>query len=315
MPSSPTTPERFSDFDQDYILSLAKDRNWTYAKESYGGADESGLYVNPKTNTRKLYALQMMIDGLKCEYYTADFIPVIYANSRMMGSLASGDKVNESDIRFRAQVFAVSLPYAIENLYVESRTNITLNNILGVSSVIFRDSRKVVLEGDFNLFFRVYTPKDEELVAFTILAPNIMVNLLEDGGDYDFEFSGNRIYFYQTFRYSTPTKITLKKAAYDGLLSFGVSSAQTMARAARPTKVLDAGTPRTSMWQLYGTSNVKLVVLLFVIFSSFCLIFLSIVIPLLWPVAILLAASFYVRYRSLMKRRKRLVSEWHSSSQ
>lgn len=298
---------KFWDFDSSYIASVAQQRGYDYSEILETQEPESGLYNNPKTNTTKQHAIRMTIDGLACEYYTADFTPVIFANSTIMNSLKN--KVyNKTQSRYQVQIFSVTLPYKVENVYIESRTNITLNNILGLSSVAFKNSEKVRLEGEFNAFFRVYVPKNEAVNAFAILAPNIMVRLLQDAGDYDFEFAGNRVYFYQTFSFLTEHKIPLKQKTYDGLLEFGINSAKAMARATRPAQVTEIY--NTAMWQLYGTNNFKLVLIIMAIAFSIFFIFLSIAIPLLWPIPVLLIILFGVRYFRLLSKRKRLLANW-----
>lgn len=304
-------PQQFSDFKQDYIADLARQNSYTYIPSSLGDATESGLYNNPKTNTTELYKLQFEIAGLKCEYYTADFIPMIYQN--MSQGIQSTDTNAGAPFatRTQVQVFSIDLSYDVENLYVESRTNITLNNILGLKSVAFKDSENVQLEGDFSYFFRAYVPKNEEINAFTILAPNIMIQLLADGGDYDFEFSGSKIYFYKTFGIIQSGIIPLKQSTYNHMLAFGIKSAQTLARASRPARLTDT-TNVPEMWQLYGLGSIKLAVGIGLIIASFFFLFACLTFPPLWPIGIIVATIFYVKYHRLLKKRERLVREWHA---
>ncbi|MDB5168491.1 MAG: hypothetical protein JWO55_749 [Candidatus Saccharibacteria bacterium] len=305
-------PQQFSDFKPDYIANLAQQNNYPYIPSSLGDAAESSLYNNPKTNTAELYKLQFEIAGLKCEYYTADFTPMIYQNTPQGG--IQGTNINPGDastVRMQVQVFSIDLPYDIENLYVESRTNITFNNILGLKSVAFKDSDNVQLEGDFSYFFRAYVPKNEEINAFTILAPNLMLQLLADGGDYDFEFSGSKIYFYRTFGVVQSGIIPLKQSAYNHMLAFGIKSAQSLARASRPAKLTDT-TNVPEMWQLYGLSNVKLAFTIGLIIASFFFLFACLTFPPFWPLGIVIIILFYTKYRRLLKKRERLVVEWHA---
>ncbi len=303
-----TIPTDYKDFTSDYIAQLAKERNFLYADKILSSETdtESSLFNNLKTDTIEAHKLTMDIEGLICEYYTGLYTPVTYAGNTILKT-TSGEK--EARTAFQVQVFCVTLPYDVESLYVESRTNSTLNNLLNLSSVYFKDSKRVQLEGDFNAFFRVYTPKNEELTAFTILAPNIMLQLLEDGGNYDFEFSRNKIYFYKTFAYSTPAKIVLNKADYDGLLAFGIKSAARMARAARPAQ-RSVNSNQQYMWQLFGLRPLPLLFTTLLIFSSFIFIALCVVMPLLWPVLIVIGVFIFIRYQNLISKKKRLNREW-----
>jgi hypothetical protein len=311
MQPSYQAPQKFSDFQPDYIATLAQQNGFTYVPASPGDTTESSIFNNPKTDTTELYKQQLNIAGLKCEYYTADYLPLL---SRDMPQFMQGTNVppeHQFSMRTQVQVFSIDLAYAVENLYVESRTNVTLTNILGLKSAPFKDSKTVQLEGDFSYFFRAYVPRNEELSAFTILAPNIMLHLLADGGDYDFEFSGSKIYFYKTFGLIQVGTIPLKKADYDRMLTFGIKSAALLARASRPAKLAaTSGVPE--MWQLYGMSKGQLNRTIGLIIASFLLISICVTNPLLWPLAILIALFFYIKRRSLLKKREKLVREWQN---
>jgi len=305
----------YKDFQADAISQLATERNYTYTAVSKGGEGEKSLYNNSATNTDELHKLTFDVDGLRCEYYTARYLPVMYHNNELMRSVASAGQqsggVNPN--LFSVQVFAVTLPYEVEYLYVESRTNVTFNNILGLSSIEFKNSRRVQLEGDFNEFFRVHTPENEEITAFTILAPNIMVRLLSDAGNYDFEFSGNKVYFYQTFgAFNGDGTIPLSRKVYDELLAFGTDAARDMARAARPAKVerRDTSVP---MWKLFGSSSAHSTAWLVGIMLAFLVLAFSIMFPPLWPIPIAFGIFMYVKYRRLKKKRARLIDNWGKS--
>lgn len=302
MPSDKNSLQFFKDFTPDYIQTLAKSYGMTYTTSTTSVDKESGIYNNIKTDTTELYKLDMIIDGLSCEYYTANYTPLLALRQK-----------NAHDFRTYVQVFAVTLPYEVEPVYVESRTNVTINNILDISSVVFKDSRLVELEGDFNYYFRVHVPNDGEINAFTILAPNVMVRLLEDAGNFDFEFSRNKIYFYQTLPYTTADTISLTKEKYDDLLKFGVESARAMARAARPTKQLSGA--GTAMWELFGASTKKLGVIVGLVVGGVFFIMMCLIIPLLWPLLIPIGLFAHYRYRKLLTKKRRLVERWQKGEE
>lgn len=294
----PSDTLSFKDFTPDYIQTLAASHGMTYSISTTSADKESGVYNNVKTDTLELHKLDMVVEGLPCEYYTASYIPI----------LAAGAQGGTHELRTYVQIFAVTLPYEVEPVYVESRTNVTINNMLGLSSVIFKEEKLVELEGDFNYYFRVHVPKDGEINAFTILAPNVMVRLLEDAGDFDFEFSKNKIYFYQTFPYTRPDAVPLTKKQYDDLLKFGIESARAMARAARPTKQLSGSS--TAMWEIYGASKKKLGLMIGLIMGGIFFIMMCLAIPLMWPLLIPLGLFARYRYRRLMTKKRRLIERW-----
>jgi hypothetical protein len=309
MQPSHQLPQQFSDFTTEYIAALAQQNAFTYVQEDAGDGVESSLYNNPKTNTTEYYKLKLTIAGLQCEYYTADFTPLIYQDMPAAFTVADLSTNIPAPIRMQVQVFSIDLAYAVENLYVESRTNITINNILGIKSVAFKNVENIQLEGDFSYFFRAYVPKNEAVNAFTILAPNIMLSLLADGGDYDFEFSGSKIYFYKTFSYSGGPTIPLTKSDYDRMLTFGIKSATLLARASRPAKITDtAGVPE--MWQLYGMSQARIGSTIGIIIVSFMFIATCLLNPLLWPIGGIVAIVYFAKRRRLQKKRQKLVTDW-----
>ena len=312
MNQGPHIPVQFKDFTAGYIAQLAREREYMYTENIPSGSSdiESSLYNNTKTDTTEAHKISFTIDGLICEYYTAFYTPVIYADSALSNKILSNSANDSSSSSlFQVQVFSVTLPYDIESLYVESRTNITLNNILNVSSVYFKESRRVSLEGGFDDFFRVFTPQNEEVTAFTILAPNIMLRLLEEGGNYDFEFSRNKIYFYKTFAYATTNTIAIGKKDYDHLLGFGISSATSLARAVRPAQ-RKSSDQRLYMWELFGMKPLPLIVITSLIFLTIGLVLASIAIPFLWPLLLFFGLGIFIRYQLLLQRRSKLVAQW-----
>lgn len=300
------TPTNFKDFTADYISELAAKKSWKYTQQIHHTFNETGLYVNSATDTKKQHVLEFDIGQLACEYYSAEFIPVIIQNSKVAKFLP---RPADQEMRYQVQVFSVTLPYSVEDVYVESRTNLTLSNLLGLSSVVFKNSRRVSLEGGFNEYFRVYVPEQEELNAFTILAPNIMMYLLEHGGNYDFEFSGRKVYFYQTFKYFTSDFIPISKTNYDNLLTFGINSAEIMSRAGRPTDVIDPG-HNQPMWELFGTSTIAFITYTLLAMVAFLFIGFCIIFPPLWPLIAILALLLCLRYRKLVKAKADILSRF-----
>lgn len=291
-------PIGFSDFGPEYIESIAAGLGAAYEAEAQPSADESGLYNNEKTDAHELFKLTMHIGGLECEAYTAEYFPITSAG---LEALAGPREYRQ---RYLVQVFSVTLPYAVESLYVESMTNVTLTNMLGMSSVNFMNTQKVSLEGDFNSFFRVHAPPGGELQAFTILAPNVMQRMLVEAGDYDFEFAGHKVYFYRQFKHFGE-RLPITQAEYDAFLKFGIGAAEDMARAARPAKVPDILYVEP-LWRRFDTASHKPVLALALFFVGFFVFLGVLVTPTLWPVLLLIALIVFGRYVQLKSRRARL---------
>lgn len=295
----------FKDFDASYIQELANKNNFKYSARTKSHDIESSLYNNPESSTNEIHKLDMVIDNLSCEYYTANWRP---------WSLP-----DELESHFLVQVFAITLPYEVESLYIESRTNLNFNNVIGLPSIVFDDSDTVTLEGDFNYFFRVYASKNQKLSAFTILAPNIMVRMLEKGSSYDFEFAKNKIYFYQTFTGSMNNTIMIDKNNYDRLLNFGIESARIMARAARPTKI-EHSTLNKAIWQLYNIkSSKKLATITQVTLVSLVtfplVVLLMALVSVLRPFLAAIVIFVFIKYEIFKLKRKHLIQRWGNNYQ
>lgn len=300
---------RYKDFDFGYIQQLAAQNGHTYV-ESNKNTRGINIYDNKYTHTTEFQKLSFAVDGLPCEYFTAFYSPLIIDKQASFLAPNLAESAAKTPMgQFQVQVFVVTLPFEVEDLYVESKTNMTLNNILGLSTVVFHDTKRVQLEGDFNSFFRVYVPEGEEINAFTILAPNVMLNMLKNAGNYDFEFSGNKVFFYRTFSYFEGGRINLSKKDYENLLAFGMGAARSMARAGRPAKVTENN--NTKMWELYGTKNTaSYFAMVALTLLSVLLVFLCFVIPLLWPVAIILLIVFAFKYLRLKSKRRKLLASY-----
>jgi hypothetical protein len=58
----------------------------------------------------------------------------------------------------------------------------------------FKNAGSVSLEGDFNKYFDLYSPRDDPVSAFNTLPPNLMAVLIDEFQDTCVEFVGNSIY-------------------------------------------------------------------------------------------------------------------------
>lgn len=290
----------YKDITPDDIAQFAAAHAYTYRPIVTDTSNEASVYINPRTNSTKYDVMSMNIDGYDCEQFVAEYSPVsLYSSNR------SSNAGVISTARMYVQVFAVRLPFIVENLYVESRTNATLNNIIGWASVYFAKGETVRLEGDFNDFFRVHTPvKRQELTAFTILAPNVMLRMLTTAGNFDFEFSGNTVYFYKSFAMAGENYAPMTHEDFDGLHTFGVESAKDMVRAGRPAKIINPA-DYVPMWTLYGVSATTFLWYLGAIFAFM----FAFVIPLFWPVIAFMIIRWALKFYRLRRKLKGYASD------
>ncbi|MES2876567.1 MAG: hypothetical protein V4678_03805 [Patescibacteria group bacterium] len=291
-----TSPRiKYKDISSSDISQFGTTQGYAHQPFVADTSNEASVYINPRTNTVKHDVLSMTIDGYSCEQFVAEYSPIsLYSSSHTSNAGVI------SSARMYVQVFAVRLPFTVENLYVESRTNATLNNVIGWASVYFAKGETVRLEGDFNDFFRVHTPlKRQELTAFTILAPNVMLRMLETAGNFDFEFSGNTVYFYKTFAVASEGFAPMTKRDFESLHEFGVASAKAMVRAGRPAKIINPA-DYLPMWTLYGVSVATFLWYLGMIFAFM----IAAVIPLLWPLILFIVIRWVLKFYRLRRKLK-----------
>ncbi|MEI6553652.1 MAG: hypothetical protein WCO09_03725 [bacterium] len=299
---------KYEDFASDDVIKISKENNYSYtACLDANKTDENSIYCNPLSQTLKYDLLAFNVGDLECELYAAEY-QLVYADKLPKST-------DGTPSRMAAAVFSIKLPFNTAPVYVESRTHKTLNNILGLSKIMFPKKTSVKLEGDFNQYFRVYTKDVGKLDAFTTLAPNVMVKILESMGEYDIEFSYDHIYIYFDMPYIIGDSTVGLKMPYSliqlkELLQLGEDSANGIARASRPSKVVDTMSVEP-FWKLQSAVSNKSVqfalfrvVLLFVVAST-VLIF-----PLFWPIGLIVVIWLVYRYSNWEKRKNKLVERW-----
>ena len=289
----------YKDISSEDISQFGATRGYVYEPSITDTASDASVYINPRTNTIKHDVLSMNVDGYDCEQFVAEYSPVsLYSSKR------SSNAGVVSTARMYVQVFAVKLPFVVENLYVESRTNLTFNNFIGWPSVYFAKGGTVQLEGNFNDFFRVHTPlKNQELNAFLILAPNVMMHMLTTAGNFDFEFSGNTVYFYKSFAASAEKYAPMTRQDFEVLHEFGVESAKAMVRAGRPSKLVNPA-DYVPMWTLYGVSILTFMLYLLAIWAFMGLFVISLAFPPLFALILILAIRKWLKLRRLRSELK-----------
>lgn len=212
-------------------------------------------------------------------------------------------------------VFAIELPYDTASVYIESKTIMNFNAILGVSKMPpLKGIDKVELEGDFNRYFGVFSQDRRGMEAFLTLAPNIMLRVLESPGNYDIEFAGRYVYIYHQISgisyINNTSHLPVTPQAYIDLLNFGHESADWLARAARPSQSESGDTGRLPIWRVvqndaggYMKWFFKWLIGIFAYMALFGIAFF-IVAP---------ASAIYVlvRYTQWNTRKTKLLKDWH----
>lgn len=103
-------------------------------------------------------------------------------------------KSGKNSYDVHVMVGSVDLPHRMPHMVIDSLIDESLPG--SVLPIAFDRSQKMDLEGDFYKYFSVYAPNKRELDALILLAPDVMLTMLELGAKCDIEFIDNRMYVY-----------------------------------------------------------------------------------------------------------------------
>lgn len=92
----------------------------------------------------------------------------------------------------------VDLPYLIICVQLpKTFPHVVLNGIKneGGAQFLFKNSKRVSLEGTFDHYFRLYIDKNENIDALSIVTPDIMACIIDKNLKQDLEINGDKLYF------------------------------------------------------------------------------------------------------------------------
>ncbi len=98
----------------------------------------------------------------------------------------------------------IKLPRKLPNIVLDSKKNNFLGKISNLPSSM-SGNQKLSLEGDFDSYFTLYTPKQYERDALYIFTPDVMQAIIDAAQDYDCEVIDDTFYLY------SKTPLDLKK--------------------------------------------------------------------------------------------------------
>lgn len=93
-------------------------------------------------------------------------------------------------------VMIIPLPIEVPDIFVDGlkRNKFKKSTEMWVlNKKLLRSTKIPDLEGDFGKYFTVYASEGSQLDGFTILAPDVMVQLRDEGYDFDYELSGHSL--------------------------------------------------------------------------------------------------------------------------
>jgi hypothetical protein len=94
---------------------------------------------------------------------------------------------------YRNTVLEITLPGKVPAMLLSTKRFNTLGMSIVAASGIHNS---ILLEGDFNKYFTLYTPEGTQIEALEVFAPNLMAILEDNSRGYDVEFIANKIYIY-----------------------------------------------------------------------------------------------------------------------
>jgi hypothetical protein len=97
--------------------------------------------------------------------------------------------------RVATRVYSVTLPKRLPHIYLASR-RATGTTFKTNTYKHFDDNQRIMLEGEFNKHFILYSHKRNRTEALSILAPNVMATMLDTNRNFNVEIIGDQLFLY-----------------------------------------------------------------------------------------------------------------------
>lgn len=92
-------------------------------------------------------------------------------------------------------VMSFTLPRFLPHMVIDSLVEPGASSSSALP-ITFNSSQRLTLEGDFSEYFALYAPEKYSISALSIIAPDVMMTLMEHAALCDIEIVGNKLYFY-----------------------------------------------------------------------------------------------------------------------
>lgn len=115
--------------------------------------------------------------------------------------------LTKDDLSFDVEllVLAVDLKQKVPHIFIDGKSQNRKTrhnkNLWFLASKLTKDQKIQALEGDFNKYFEIYTPAKtanndyaREIDILSIMSPDAMLALRNEGYDFDYEFHGQHLY-------------------------------------------------------------------------------------------------------------------------
>lgn len=93
-------------------------------------------------------------------------------------------------------ILNLKLPKKVPHMVIDSKIEDATAYSGSVLPVLFDKDQKITLEGDFSKYFDVYSPRNYQVSALSLLTPDVMQTFLTKLHQVDVELVNNRVYIY-----------------------------------------------------------------------------------------------------------------------
>lgn len=112
---------------------------------------------------------------------------VLHGKSTHNYPYVAGNYLSFSNRHFSGM--SIELPKKMPHIYLDHRIASKFSGPMRT----YTNNQKLNLEGNFNKYFQLFIPKDYQVLALSIITPDIMQALMQSAYRYDIEIKGNRL--------------------------------------------------------------------------------------------------------------------------
>jgi hypothetical protein len=162
---------------QNILETFAVANGWQYMPKTYDFG--SGTLFQHGHGKRGLKGIRGTLDGTPFSLFVYKY------------TVGSG----KSQHTYDASVMRLTLPRVMPHMVIDSLIE-TGNGSWSTLPIYFDEAQRIELEGDSYKYFALYAPDKYGVTALTVIAPDVMEELLRQGMLCDIEIIDNKLYFY-----------------------------------------------------------------------------------------------------------------------
>jgi hypothetical protein len=207
--------------DSAIISNFAAKNNMSYSPstdvepEQYGKRIPAWLGVQTKaTQPVFTHEIKGTLHGYAISFCLA-YAPAVVQSTR---GTHTDDPTIESVQLTRKSIIRITLPKIFPQIVLDSNKND--EGYMSTIPASFKDSQKMVLEGDFAKYFDFYSPVGLQVNTMAVLAPNFMQILINSASTFDVEFYGPELILVTRDPIYTPSVMQTALTALEAQLHY-----------------------------------------------------------------------------------------------